>query len=274
MRPRSARSGARLAEQVAPRRVLVPLALLPVVVVPVVLALAACTTQAPIPGDTHASPTSTASPTTPGSSTPTPTTTPPPDDEPAPPDDGDRVISSRIAKDWGWPGPGEPYRVAHENEVPIAPPPAPPLPYLYSIAAGAHPSDNPPYNQLSFRFQNGFPSYDIEYVPKLIADGSGANIPMPGTNAILRVVFRQAQAHLENGTSSIVSAPAPVIGYPAITRYASGGDFEGYVSYGIGVGRPADTNPQTRVRVYEVEKIELGRHLYVVAIQIDATPWR
>ena len=97
---------------------------------------------------------------------------------------------------------------------------------------------------------------------------------MPGTDAILRVVFRQAQAHLEDGTSSIVSAPPEVIGYPAITRYASAGDFEGYLSYGIGVGRPADTNPQTRVRVYEVEKIELGEHLYVVAIQVDTTPWQ
>lgn len=246
--------------------------LVPLVLVPAMLALAGCTSPAPIPGAGTPSPTSTAVPSPTQSPAPTPTTTPPPDDEPAPPKDGDRVISSRIAADWGWPGPGEPYRVAHE--ISITAPPEPPLPYLYSIAAGAHPSDNPPYDQMSFRFKGGFPSYDVEYVPKLIADGSGANIPMPGTNAILRVVFRQAQAHLENGTSSIVSAPAPVIGYTAITRYASAGDFEGYVSYGIGVGRPADTNPQTRVRVYEVEKIELGQHLYVVAIQVDATPWR
>jgi len=132
----------------------------------------------------------------------------------------------------------------------------------------------PPYDQLSFRFSGGLPGYDIEYVPRLIADGSGANIPLPGTQAILRVVFRQAQAHLENGTSSVTLAPAPVIGHAALARYAAAGDFEGYVSYGLGVGRPADTNPQTRVRVYEVEKIEQGRHLYVVAIQLDATPWQ
>ena len=35
-----------------------------------------------------------------------------------------------------------------------------------------------------------------------------------------------------------------------------------------------DTVPQTPVRVYEVEKIEQGEHLYVVAIQIDSTQWR
>ncbi|MEO6200646.1 MAG: hypothetical protein ABIX44_05725 [Cryobacterium sp.] len=158
--------------------------------------------------------------------------------------------------------------------MPIAEPPAPPLPYLYSIGAGTHPSANPPYDQLSFRFQGGFPSYDIEYVPQLVAEGSGARIPLPGTDAILRVVFRQAQAHLENGGSSIISAPPAAIGHSAISRYAPAGDIEGFVTYGIGIGRTAGTHPQTRVRVYEVERIALGKHLYVVAIQVDATPWR
>ena len=34
-----------------------------------------------------------------------------------------------------------------------------------------------------------------------------------------------------------------------------------------------DTLPETPVRVYEVEKIEQGQHLSVVAIQIDSTLW-
>ena len=46
------------------------------------------------------------------------------------------------------------------------------------------------------------------------------------------------------------------------------------LSYGIGVGRPMGTVPETKVRVYEVEKIEQGQHLYVVAIQLDATAWK
>ena len=32
--------------------------------------------------------------------------------------------------------------------------------------------------------------------------------------------------------------------------------------------------PETKVRVYEVEKIEQGQHLYVVAVQLDATSWK
>jgi hypothetical protein len=32
--------------------------------------------------------------------------------------------------------------------------------------------------------------------------------------------------------------------------------------------------PETKVRVYEVEKIERGQHLYVVAVQLDASYWK
>ena len=157
----------------------------------------------------------------------------------------------------------------------MAPPPAEPLPTLYTIGAGQHPSDTPPYDQLSFRFNGAFPSYDISFVPELIADGSGLPVPMPGTGAILKVVFHGAQAHTADGkASTIKSSPAPSIGYRALTRYAPAGDFEGVLSYGIGVGRPGTAVPQTKVRVYEVEKIEQGRHLYVVAIQLDASSWK
>lgn len=185
------------------------------------------------------------------------------------------MISSTISHDWGWPGPGTPFKITHQYPVPFAPPPEPPLPYLYTVGAGAHPADTPPYDQLSFRFKGAFPSYDLEYVPQLISDGSGLPIPMPGTGSILRVVFHNAQAHsLDGKSSTVVSSPPASIGYKALTRYAVSGDFEGTVSYGIGVGRPVSSVPQTKVRVYEVEKIEQGQHLYVVAIQLDASPWK
>jgi hypothetical protein len=257
--------------------------LIPTLLVPT-LALTACAPWELFPGDS-ASPTATgtatASPTpTPAPApTPTPTSTgtspsTPPPDEANPPQAGDRVISSRITQDWTWPGPDQPIRVTHDNPVPIAPPPAPPVPYLYTIGAGAHPSDTPPYDQMSFRFKGGFPGYELTFVPELVGDASGLPIPLPGTGSILRVVFTVAQAHTEQGEPSIVSAPPSVIGFDAITRYSPAGDFEGYVTYGIGVGRPMDTVAQTPVRVYEVEKIEQGEHLYVVAIQLDSTMWR
>ena len=266
--------------------------------VAVLLALTACTPSPPQSGGTSpsaatstASPTAPATPTTPGTSTAAPpastapatitaapsasATIPADTDEKPPPHSGVKVISSRIVHDWAWPGPGQPFRITHEYPVPIAPPPAEPLPTLYAIGAGSHPAEKPPFDQMSFRFQGGFPSYDIEFVPELLADASGLPVPMPGTGAILKVVFRDAQAHKADGTAStITSAPAPTIGYPALTSYAPAGDFEGVLSYGFGVGQPRQTVPETKVRVYEVEKIERGQHLYVVAIQLDATSWK
>ncbi|GAB4100345.1 AMIN-like domain-containing (lipo)protein [Sinomonas halotolerans] len=193
----------------------------------------------------------------------------------ASPRPGDRVISSALKHDWGIPAPGSPWRIAHELRPPIAQPPEPPLPYLYTIGVGAHPSGEArPYDQMSFRFKGAFPGYELEYVPQLIQDGSGATIPMPGTAAVLRIRFNPAQAHTEDGTAStIVSAPDPAVGYTAITRYASAGDFEGYLTYGVGVGR-AGSSARSQVRVIEVEKIEQGQHLFVVAVQVDQTPWR
>ena len=105
-----------------------------------------------------------------------------------------------------------------------------PLPTLYAIGAGQHPSETPPYDQLSFRFQGGFPSYDVEFVPELIADGSGLPVPMPGTGAILKVVFRGAQAHTADGTASTITArpprpsatrPSPATPRPATSRACS-----------------------------------------------------
>jgi hypothetical protein len=128
---------------------------------------------------------------------------------------------------------------------------------------------------MSFRFLGGFPSYDIEFVPELVADGSGLPVDMPGTGAILKVVFDGAQAHTEDGTASTITRePGPVLGYPALTSYAAAGDFEGVVTYGIGVGRPVDPVPETKVRVWEVEKIERGQPVYVVAVQLDASFWK
>ena len=253
------------------------------------LALTGCTPSPPSPSgsstasvsdSTTASATSTPSATgtaTPsGTMTPSASATPSPDsDETKAPEDGDRVISSTVTHDWAWPGAAAPFKTTHRNPVPLAPPPAEPLPTLYTIGAGQHPSDSPSYDQLSFRFNGAFPSYDISFVPKLLADGSGLPVPMPGTGAILKIVFHGAQAHTADGkASTIKSSPAPSIGYRALTRYAPAGDFEGVLSYGIGVGRPGTAVPQTKVRVYEVEKIEQGRHLYVVAIQLDASAWK
>ncbi len=245
------------------------------------LTLTACTASPPetgagSPGATATAGGTAARATTPadGTAVPTATATGPGEwDETAPPLPGDTVIASKVTHDWAWPGAAA-FRTTHENPVPIAPPPAAPLPTLYSIGAGQHPANTPPYDQMSFRFEGGFPGYTIEVVPELIADGSGETIPMPNTGTILAVAFRGAQAHTADGSAgSVTSAPPASVGYVALTKYAPAGDFEGVVSYGIGIGRPLEVVPETKVRVVEVEKIEQGKHLYVVALQFDRSSW-
>jgi hypothetical protein len=55
--------------------------------------------------------------------------------------------------------------------------------------------------------------------------------------------------------------------------YAQGGDFEGVLTYGIGITQPVEhSNPQFPVRAYEVETVTAsGPHLYTVAIDVDGT---
>ena len=195
-------------------------------------------------------------------------------DETAPPEAGDNVISSKLGCDWRIPSSTVVCSVSHPMTPPIAAPPVPPVPYLYAIGEGTHPDNSPPYDQLSFRFKGGFPSYSIDYVNQLAMDGSGSPVPLPGAGSIVRVVFRDAQAHDENGESTVVSAPPTTIGHQAISRWASAGDFEGTLTFGIGIGGSGDVGIRVPLRVYEVEKIELGQHLYVVAIQMDQSHWR
>ena len=230
------------------------------------VALAACGGQAAKPG-AAASPSSTPS----AAATPGPATAPAPGPSsgvPAP-SPSTRVLSSRVAYGWLWPNGPAPGHVTHSY-------PVPPVPELVSISVGDHPagSAQPAFDRMSFTFTNAFPSYRFEFTTSLVSDGSGKVIPLTGPD-VLKIVFTQAQAHAAGGTgSTIISQPGRPIGYQVMTDFAQAGDFEGVLTYGIGVARPIPhSNPQPAVRVYEVETITAnGQHRYVVAIDIAGKP--
>lgn len=46
------------------------------------------------------------------------------------------------------------------------------------------------------------------------------------------------------------------------------------MTFGIGVGGSSDSGVRVPVRVFEVEKIEQGVHLYVIAVQVDSGRWQ
>ena len=193
----------------------------------VLLAAAACSTgrddatsapsTAPAPSATTAAPATTA-PAGTAPATPRPSTTP-----------------SQAAGDWrvtyGWAVPSAPARVAHTVKVPVTPAPGEPLPVLVQIQVGDHPSEG--FSRITFAFRGPTPSYEVGYVSRVESDGSGAPVDLPG-NAFLSVRFNPAQGHDSSGRST-VSAPARTIGYPSLRGWAPAGDFEGYLSFGLGL---------------------------------------
>ena len=228
--------------------------------------LAACGGQSGTPGAARAPssiPSATATPSpsatvpfTPGSTAPAPASP--------------QVVSSRIAYPWHWPndvaGGG---RVTHSYQVP-------PVPELISISVGHHPTEGgqASFDRMSFTFTDAFPTYRFEFTGQLVGDSSGKVIPLTGPD-ILKIAFTQAQAHTPDGTrSTIISQPGRPIGYQVIADFAQAGDFEGVLTYGIGVVRPIlHSNPQPAVRAYEVETVTAnGQHRYVVAIDIAGSP--
>ena len=229
--------------------------------------LAACGSQPTSPA-AGPSPSSTPSATATATPPPAPAPTQAPGSGSTSPAPSIRVVSSRIAYPWHWPNDvARPGRVTHAY-------PVPPVPELVQISVGYHPGEHGqlPYNRMSFAFTGAFPSYRLEWVSELVGDASGQVVPLRGTDT-LKIVFTQAQAHTADGTrSTIVSQPGRPIGYPWMTDFAQAGDYEGVLTYGIGVTRPVpQSNPQTLVRAYEVETVTpAGQHRYVVAIDIDA----
>lgn len=238
-------------------------------------AMSGCASGSPSPGAAPSSATppassssnGTAAP-TPGATSPTPhSTSPAPRPSSPSPAPTERTVGSRVAYAWGWPNATGGVRVNHTYSVP-------PVPELVRIGVGDHPRDpgERPFNRISFAFTTAFPSYRFLFAQKLTADPSGKAVPLAGMG-VLSIVFTQAQAHTVDGTkSSIASQPARPLHLTRMVDYAQAGDFEGVLSYGVGVAWPiARSNPQFAVRVYEVETITAGgQHLYTVAFDIDS----
>ena len=114
----------------------------------------------------------------------------------------------------------------------------PAMPTLVAIRAAHHAETPPKYDRVVFEFSGPVPYLRIEYVTQLIADGSGAPVRTDG-KAIVSVQFTPAQAHNDQKK---VTAPNNInLKLPLVKQIVSAGDFEGVVTYGIGLARKADT---------------------------------
>lgn len=116
----------------------------------------------------------------------------------------------------------EPFRREHNLTVP-------PLPTLTGIRSAAHPG----YDRIVFDFDGPLPgAVSVRYVDRVIADGSGIAVDVAG-NAYLQVRFEEAQAHTEDGATTVTRRSQP--GLPVLTEIVVAGDYEGYVTVALGL---------------------------------------
>jgi hypothetical protein len=123
--------------------------------------------------------------------------------------------------------PTTPVTVVHHPAVP-------PVPVVTGVRYAAHRDER--YDRFVFDIPGPVPGYTAKYVPKVVADGSGNPIPVPGRYFLL-IVFNPAQAHTGGGAATI--SGTHTINLPMIKSYAVAGDFEGYVSVALGLNAKA-----------------------------------
>ena len=101
---------------------------------------------------------------------------------------------------------------------------------LFALAVGCHST----YDRFVVRERFATPGYDVRYVAQIVADGSGNPVSLEGARRI-RVVIRQARGHTQGGTSLLPAVRTPHC--PNLRQVKTTGDFEGVVSFGLGLRR-------------------------------------
>ncbi len=102
---------------------------------------------------------------------------------------------------------------------------------LREIRAASHVG----FDRVVFEFDGPLPTgRNISYVPEIIADGSGLPVLVIG-KALLSVSFSPATNHDDNGT--IFTDARITMGLPNVIQVVRSGDFEGVVSFGIGLAK-------------------------------------
>ncbi|GAA1748347.1 AMIN-like domain-containing (lipo)protein [Luedemannella helvata] len=153
------------------------------------------------------------------------------------------------------------------TRVGIDNPHAMPLPRLAEIHVGNHEKDG--FARISFYFRDGMPSYNFNYAREVLNEGQGEPIKLEG-NSFLRIQFSNARQHDDESHNSLKVKPANHIGFTRLRSYAFGGDFEGYVTYGLGIQSTPNSDHILKIRVGELTKKPDGKggFFYVVAFDV------
>jgi hypothetical protein len=107
------------------------------------------------------------------------------------------------------------------------------IPRLVAVRAASHPA----YDRIVFEFEGETPGYRVEYVDQVTQDGSGDPVPLQG-RAFLSVILTPATMHDQQGKVTYRGQETLTPGLPTLGQARLAGDFEGQVSWGLGL---ADT---------------------------------
>ena len=101
---------------------------------------------------------------------------------------------------------------------------------LFGAAAACHGT----FDRFVIRAHFATPGYDVRYVRRIVADPSGRAIPLLGAKRI-HVAFNLAGGHDIHGTNLVATSLTPRC--PNLVQVKEAGDFEGTVSFGLGLRR-------------------------------------
>jgi hypothetical protein len=114
--------------------------------------------------------------------------------------------------------------------------------YLTAISVGEHSG----FDRVVFTFSEGSPGYAVGYVNKVLSDPKGDAVALPG-RAFLRIVF-----HPSSGYQTYTGPGNITPSYPALLQVRAAGDFESYLSFGVGLSQRAGFRVFTLTRPYRV----------------------
>jgi hypothetical protein len=101
---------------------------------------------------------------------------------------------------------------------------------LSNAAAGCHPT----YDRFVVRARFATPGYDVRYVARIVADPSGRPVSLLGSKHI-RIALNLAAGHDNRGRNLLAGTITPRC--PNLLQVKKAGDFEGTVSFGLGLKR-------------------------------------
>jgi hypothetical protein len=149
---------------------------------------------------------------------------------------------------YAWNVPSREVRVEHPVDVP-------PVPELVEVRTGDHPEGG--FARITFAFRDAVPAYRFQYVRQVVSDGAGTPIALPG-NSFLTIVFSPARAGA--GDAGVQN-----VGYRNLVSFVRAGNYEGYVTYGVGISVAPDSDQVLPIRVGELTRPD---GLHVVALDI------